>query len=186
MKKLKTEASGIEVHCSHTKLLELVDLVPNPRNPNKHPEAQITILAKVIQSQGWRSPIVVSSRSGFIVKGHGRYEAAKRLGVDMVPVDVQEYETEAAEWADLIADNRIAELAETDSEMLRGILSEVRDACTIDLELTGFSEFEIETILTTPEFKSQEPPDDFPEAGDDIKTDYRCPKCSYEWSGKAK
>ena len=87
--------SGIEVHCSFKEEVDLVDLVPHPRNPNKHDDRQIGLLAKIIRNQGWRNPIVVSDRSGFIVAGHGRMEAAKLLDVEKVPVDRQSFENEA-------------------------------------------------------------------------------------------
>jgi len=85
--------------------------VGNPRNPNKHPQEQIKLLATIIRSQGWRAPITVSRQSGYVVRGHGRLAAAILLGTEVVPVDYQNYATEAEEWADLIADNRIAELS---------------------------------------------------------------------------
>lgn len=97
-------ASGIPVHCSFDEIANVASLVPNPRNPNTHPEKQIQLLAKIIKNQGWRAPITVSKRSGFIVRGHGRLLAAQFLGVDQVPVDRQDYATEAEEWADLIAE----------------------------------------------------------------------------------
>jgi len=131
-----TTASTIPVHCSHTELADVVGLIPNPRNPNKHPDKQIALLAKIIRHQGWRSPVVISNRSGFVVKGHGRLEAAKLLQVEQVPIDRQDYATEADEWADLIADNRIAELAETDDKELSALLGEIADK--IDLEAVGF------------------------------------------------
>ena len=102
----------IKIECAHDEMVQIEKLIPHPRNPNKHPEKQIALLVKIIAAQGWRNPIVVSSRSGFITKGHARLEAAKILGCDAVPVDFQDYENEASEYADLIADNRIAELAE--------------------------------------------------------------------------
>jgi ParB-like chromosome segregation protein Spo0J len=120
-----------------TKWWTFTTMVPNPRNPNTHPEKQIELLAKIIKNQGWRAPITVSSRSGFIVRGHGRLMAAQLLGVEQVPVDRQDYETEAEEWADLIADNRIAELAEMDDALLKDLLVEL-DAGEFDIELTGF------------------------------------------------
>ncbi|MCZ7637645.1 MAG: ParB N-terminal domain-containing protein [Verrucomicrobia bacterium] len=80
------EASGPAVNCAFDELVPLEKLVPNQRNPNQHPEVQVRLLAKVIAHQGWRSPVVVSKRSGFIVSGHGRYEAAKVLGLTAVPV----------------------------------------------------------------------------------------------------
>ena len=64
--------TAISIHCAHDELVDITTLVPNPRNPNRHPDKQIELLAKIIQNQGWRAPITVSTRSGFIVRGHGR------------------------------------------------------------------------------------------------------------------
>lgn len=127
----------IQVHCAHDKLVDIAELVAHPRNPNHHPDKQVALLAKIIRHQGWRAPIVVSKRSGFIITGHGRLEAAKLLGVQVVPVNFQEFKTEADEWAHLIADNRIAELAEINSSELSGLLKELESAGE-DLELSGF------------------------------------------------
>ena len=65
------ELSGVKVHCTFEKAVDVVDLVEHPRNPNKHSDKQIALLAKIIRNQGWRNPIVVSADSGFIVAGHG-------------------------------------------------------------------------------------------------------------------
>ena len=139
------------VHCAYDKLIPVERLIPNPRNPNRHPERQIDVLAKMIVAQGWRCPITVSNQSGFIVRGHGRLQAALRAGLSVAPVDYQDYENEAAEWADLIADNRIAELAETDFTALADLLTEL-DTGAFDLDLTGFSEGELKNIMGwTPE-----------------------------------
>jgi 16S rRNA G966 N2-methylase RsmD/CBS domain-containing protein len=139
----KNKASGIEVHCSHTKLVDITELVPNPNNPNTHPDKQIALLAKIIRKQGWRSPIVVSKLSGFIVKGHGRYEASKLLNVETVPVDFQDYDNPASEHADLLADNRIAELAVVDEDKLSDLLNNDSIFAGFDIELTGFELSEI-------------------------------------------
>ncbi|MBP2638278.1 MAG: ParB domain protein nuclease [Firmicutes bacterium] len=142
-------ADGIPVYCAFDELADITQLVPNPRNPNQHSDKQIELLAKIIQNQGWRAPITVSTRSGFIVRGHGRLMAAQRLGVNQVPVDRQDYEDEASEWADLIADNKIAELSVLDTTALEEILQEL-DVSEFDMELTGFDSAEITKILGQP------------------------------------
>ena len=91
----------MEVKCSYSEMVDVDLLVANPRNPNKHSEKQIELLAKIMRHQGWRRPIVVSKRSGFIIAGHGRLMAAKLNGWNQAPVDRQEYATEADEYADL-------------------------------------------------------------------------------------
>lgn len=139
---MKTPAppAEIAVHCAHDRLVDVTELVPNPRNPNKHPDKQVALLAKIIRHQGWRAPIVVSNRSGFIVTGHGRLEAAKLLGVQSVPVNFQEFASEADEWAHVIADNRIAELAETDGNLLTGLLKDLGTVPEFDFNLCGLED----------------------------------------------
>ena len=66
-----------------SKKIELVDIdkiVPNPKNNNKHPEEQIERLAKLIKHNGFRVPVIVSNMCGFLICGHGRLEAAKKIG----------------------------------------------------------------------------------------------------------
>ncbi len=137
----------VSVDCAHDALVETEKLIPNPRNPNKHPQKQLDLLAKIIKNQGFRNPIVVSNRSGFIVKGHARLEAAKMLGLKTCPVDFQDYENEAAEWADMIADNRLAELAESSLPELKDLLEEL-DTGEFDMDLTGFDAESLEELMT--------------------------------------
>lgn len=125
--------------------MDLTELRPNPRNPNHHPDEQIRLLAKIIETQGWRQPVKVSTRSGMIVSGHGRYQAAKLLQCP-VPVDFQDYASEEEELADLTADNRIAELAENDEEMLAEILAEI-NLSDLPTEITGYTEDDLASII---------------------------------------
>jgi DNA modification methylase len=131
----------MEIKCAHTELVDTQTLVANPRNPNKHSDAQIKLLAKILKYQGWRSPIVVSKRSGFIVKGHGRLAAARLNGWSAVPVDRQDYINEADEWADMIADNEIARLAEADHAMIRELAIEMPEG--FDLDLLGIPDLDL-------------------------------------------
>jgi DNA modification methylase len=145
---MKAEASGIPVFCAHDKVVPISELKPNLKNPNIHPESQIELLAEVINTQGWRAPITVSMRSGLVVRGHGRLAAALLLGVNEAPVDYQDYASEAEEWADLVADNRLAELSETDNAKLAAILGEI-DAYELPMSLTGYSEEDYDNILAS-------------------------------------
>jgi len=141
MKKTQTEkqgADGIAVHCAYEKMVKVSGLKPNPRNYNKHPAQQIELLAKNIKAMGWRHPVIVSKLSGLIVAGHARLEAAKVLGVATVPVDFQAFASPEEETAYLIADNKIAELAEMDETALKELLAELT-AADIDMDLTGFT-----------------------------------------------
>lgn len=148
----------VPVFCAYDELVPLEKIIPNPRNPNGHPPGQIALLQRIIKAQGWRAPITVSTRSGFIVRGHGRLQAALALKLDMAPVDYQNYATEAEEYADLVADNRLSELSEIDNAKLADILQEI-DTGEIDMELTGYTEDEVMKILgitESPETEKEE------------------------------
>lgn len=122
-------------------------LIQHPRNPNKHPEVQIQKLVRVIELNGWRQPIVVSKLSGFIIKGHGRLQAALLAGWTEVPVELQEYQNEAEEWADMIADNKIAELAEDDEEKLKALVLEMNGKEGVDLAALGMDDAELSEMI---------------------------------------
>ncbi|NIR08890.1 MAG: ParB N-terminal domain-containing protein, partial [Candidatus Aminicenantes bacterium] len=129
----------IKTNCSFDKMVAVGDLQPNPRNPNRHPAKQIELLAKIIKAQGWRAPITVSNLSGLIVRGHGRYLAAQLLKVKKVPVDYQDYDNDAQEWADLVADNKIAEFAHLDADVTAQLIREIEATeADIDMDITGF------------------------------------------------
>lgn len=152
----------VKIDCSYDKLVDINALVPNPKNNNRHSVEQIQRLSKIIEFQGMRSPIVVSNRSGFIVKGHGRLEALKLLNETQAPVDYQDYENEAQEYADMTADNSIARWAELDLESLNNELKEFPE---LDVDLLGILDFKI------PEIESLDPQtdeDEVPEVIDPI------------------
>ena len=172
--------SAILVHCSHAQLIDVTELVANPRNPNKHSDKQVALLAKIIRHQGWRSPITVSNRSGFVVTGHGRLQAAILLGEQLVPVDRQDFASEADEWAHLVADNRIAELADADKSMIAELLKEL-DSGGLDMDLTGFDMDALDELMKSP--PQPDAPEDFPAVDENIETEHQCPKCGYQWSG---
>lgn len=138
---------GTAVYCAFDKLIPVQDLKPNPRNPNVHGENQIKLLGDIIINAGWRQPITVSKRSGLIVKGHGRRLAAMLKGLKYAPVDFQDYASEEEEHADLIADNRIAELAEMDAEKLSDLLRELDGIDDFNIDLTGFDETSLLDLL---------------------------------------
>jgi ParB-like chromosome segregation protein Spo0J len=141
----QTKEAGA-IYCSHTKVVPIESLKPHPKNPNRHPQKQIALLAKVINANGWRYPIVVSKRCGLIIKGHGRLEAAKMLGLRMVPIDEQEYDSNEAELADMIADNRIPELSYSEFETLEKTMRELQDA-KFDMDLTGYDSAELDKLF---------------------------------------
>lgn len=136
-------ADNVPVHSAFDALMAVEELKPNPKNPNTHSEEQIALLAEIIKEAGWRNSITVSTLSGYVVKGHGRLLAAKHAGFTEAPVEYQNYKTEAEEIADLVADNRLAELAEMDKGKLAELFAELEPGT---IKLTGYSEEEAEDI----------------------------------------
>lgn len=138
----------IEVLCGHADLAPISELKKNPRNPNEHSEEQIARLAKLIKHHGFRHPIIISKQSGFIVAGHARLDAATRLGMRLVPVEYQSFESEDMEWAFLISDNAIAGFSELD---LAAINLEIPNIGPLDLELLGLQDFTVDPPLVQEE-----------------------------------
>ena len=138
------QIDGVSVFCAFDEIAEISKLKENPRNPNTHPSVQIELLAQIIRKTGWRAPITVSTLSGFIVKGHGRLQAAKMAGFKQCPVEYQNFQDEEEELAALLADNKLAELAEIDVEKLTDIF---KDYEFEDLSLTGYSQEEFDELV---------------------------------------
>lgn len=120
-------------------------LIPYARNPRTHTESQIAKIASSIVEFGWTNPILVDGDNG-IIAGHGRLAAARKLGLDQVPVIELGHLTPTQKRAYVIADNRLAMDAGWDDEMLALELAEIAEA-GFDLGLTGFAEDEIERLL---------------------------------------
>lgn len=150
-----------DIKCAYNKKVPIGDLVEHPKNPNLHNDEQIALLAKVIKHHGFRNPIIVSETSGYIISGHGRLQAAKLLGMEEVPVDYQKFANQTEEYAQLIADNRLAELSEFDNKSLKDLLEEL-DTGENDLDLTGFSQSELELLMS--QFYQPEEPIDLSDA----------------------
>ncbi len=134
----------VPVYCAFDEIVSIEKLKANPRNPNTHPESQIKLLAEIIKKTGWRANITVSTLSGFIVKGHGRLLAAKSAGLESCPVEYQDFKNEDEELSALLADNKIAELAEIDTSKLAELFKDFEFA---DLDLTGYSKSEFDDLL---------------------------------------
>jgi hypothetical protein len=142
----------MKIFCNYDQLLpvSVLETKRHPKNPNQHSAAQIAAIAQVLEGNGWRQAVVVSTRSGLITRGHGRLEAALLLGAETVPVDFQEYESEQAEIADMIADNRLSELSEMDEGKLVQVLKELQ-AAGHDVALAGFTEDELARLINVDE-----------------------------------
>ena len=133
---------------------------------------------------GQRTPIVVNKSTNIILKGNGTFKAAQKLGWDKIAVSyVDDDNLTATQYS--IADNRTGDLSEFDSDTLKDLL----DAMDNPLDVPGVDE-EFLNGLDNIETDSGEsvddaqPPEEFKEFDENLETDFCCPKCGYEWSGK--
>ena len=142
-------------------------LVPYARNARTHSDEQIAQIAASIAEFGFNNPVLVDTSAG-IIAGHGRVLAARKLGLEQVPVVVLDHLSETQKRAFIIADNRISDNADWDDAILRGELAELKDA-ELDLALLGFSDDDLAALLAevAPEAAvpgEEEAPEEIPEA----------------------
>jgi len=121
-------------------------LLPYARNARTHSNDQVAQIAASIAEFGFTNPILAGA-DGVIVAGHGRLAAAQKLGLETVPVVVLDHLTPTQRRALVIADNRIAENASWDDNVLRTELAALQDE-DFDLALTGFDADALAEILT--------------------------------------
>jgi DNA modification methylase len=121
------------------------ELRPHPNNARTHSKRQIRQIAKSIQQFGFCNPVLVDDAKQ-IIAGHGRVEAAKLLGIDAVPTVRLSHLSEAERRAYVLADNKLAEKAGWDRELLAIELQGLIEL-DVDIELTGFEMAEIDLIL---------------------------------------
>src|SRR5262245_14410855 len=121
------------------------ELRPYPNNARTHSKKQLAQIARSIEKFGFCNPVLVDD-SGQILAGHGRVEAAKLLGIDTVPTCRLSHLTNAEKRAYILADNRLAERAGWDQEVLA---IELQALIELDfpIELTGFEMPEVDIIL---------------------------------------
>ena len=124
-------------------------LLPYAANARTHSDHQVAQIAGSIAAFGFNVPCLVDER-GVLIAGHGRLLAARNLELETVPVIRLEHLSEAQVRAFRLADNRIAENAGWDDELLRVELEQLREA-DFDLDLTGFELDEVDRLLQGPE-----------------------------------
>ena len=130
---------------SRIELWPLDRLTPYAKNARTHSEAQIAQIAASIVEFGFTAPLLVSSDGG-ILAGHGRWAAAQKLALDVVPVVVLDHLTPTQRRAYILADNALAQAAGWDEELLASELDDL-SAAGFDLALTGFSDDELADLL---------------------------------------
>ena len=122
-------------------------LNPYSGNPRTHSKKQVRQIADSIREFGFINPILVDDQMG-VIAGHGRLEAAKKLGAVRVPTIRLQHLTEAQKRAYIIADNKLAENAGWDRQLLAVELTHLLESeFEIDVSLTGFETAEIDLII---------------------------------------
>ena len=133
-------------------------LVPYASNARTHSDAQVAQIAASIREFGFTNPILTDGGDG-VVAGHGRLLAARMLGLESVPTISLAGLTKAQIRAYVLADNKLAENAGWDDEMLAAELGDLQ-AEGASLDLSGFSELEIKHILQDSEIGAEVAPDE--------------------------
>ncbi len=132
-------------------------LTPYPHNARTHSKKHIRQIADSIRRFGWTNPILVDADGG-VIAGHGRLLAAQELGMKEVPVVPVTTMTEAEKRAYIIADNKLAENAGWDREILALELQSLLDMeIDLDITLTGFDTAEIDILISETQAETEEP-----------------------------
>lgn len=142
------------------------DLIPYANNSRVHSPEQVTEIASSITEFGFTIPVLIDTDNG-IIAGHGRIEAAKKIGLDEVPCIVADGWTEAQKKAYIIADNRLPMNATWDEEMLGNELRRIEEMGTVDMSVMGFTPDELENYMNEIDEQPTEgltDEDDVPEA----------------------
>jgi len=161
----KDENSIVTQQQLQVELWPVEKLKPYPGNPRINDNA-VDAVATSIKTFGFRVPIIVD-RDGVIIAGHTRLKAAQKLGLSQVPVHMAADLDDAAAKALRLADNKTAEHASWDLELLP---VELRDLQGLDWNLLdlGFSEDELAKLLEDAEpFEGQTDPDEIPDVPED-------------------
>ena len=138
------------------------DLTPYAGNARTHSDKQIVQIAASIRKFGFTNPVLIDDH-GEIVAGHGRVSAAKQLGLTDVPTIALGHLTAAERRAYVIADNRLAELAGWDRDILRIEFQALAEMdLDFDLEITGFETAELDLLLDDGDGPEADPADDAP------------------------
>ena len=138
----------------HIELKSVDELIPYSKNARTHSESQVAQIAASIIEFGFTNPVLIDGEKG-IIAGHGRLMAAKKLGLKEVPVVVLDHLSETQKKAYIIADNKLAENAGWDEEILASELADLKDE-NFNLDLIGFEDQELEKIFSNLYGKDEE------------------------------
>lgn len=155
---------------------------PYDNNPRDN-SAAVGAVAESIERFGWQQPIVVDS-DGVIVVGHTRYEAARRLGLETVPVKVADGLSPEKVLAYRLVDNKVGELATWDDGKLEAeldALGDELDGLDFDMSDFGFGHDGAEPKNMKPSTREGSHEIDIDEFSDD-RFDHACPKCGFRFN----
>jgi ParB-like chromosome segregation protein Spo0J len=158
----------------------VVDLSHDPANARKHPERNLDTIVASLRRFGQQKPIVID-RNNIVRAGNGTLEAAKRLGWEKI--DCVRTELNGADaTAYAIADNRTAELAEWDDEILAATLNGLALEEGL-LEAAGYDEEELAAMLAEIDDQPKESSSEEVDV-DSFEMDCKCPRCGFEFDNK--
>ena len=129
----------------HIEMKSVEELIPYSKNARTHSDNQVAQIANSIIEFGFTNPVLIDGSKG-IIAGHGRLMAAKKLNLLEVPVVILDHLSEAQKRAYIIADNKLAENAGWDEEILANELHDLKEE-NFDLDLIGFEDQELEKLF---------------------------------------
>lgn len=145
----------------NVKEINIKDIRPYEKNPRKNNSA-VAYVAESIKQFGFKVPIIID-KNNIIVAGHTRYKAAKKLGINTVPVIIADDLTDEQIKAFRLADNKVAEQAEWDIDLLNEELEEIFD---IDMTDFGFEVLEEEKEVEEDGYEPVKPKEPVTQKGD--------------------
>lgn len=126
------------------KIYPIDKVIPNPRNDNVHPRAQIDLLIESIRQFGQVGAVLTRKANKMLIAGHAVHQAMREAGEQNIEVDEWDVDQRTAD-AFLVADNRFSELSRIDPDRRRSILAELGDE--FDFAAIGFTDDEVTDLL---------------------------------------
>lgn len=157
--------------------LKIDDVIPYINNPRNNEDA-VEKVAASIKEYGFRNPVIID-KDNVIIAGHTRYNAAKRLKLDTIPI-IRANDLTSAQIKGLrIADNKTSEYATWNNELLTLELESLQEL-NFDLELTGFNMAEIDEMMCSFDIGTEEEQGDLSRLEDKEEKTVCCPNCGEE------
>jgi len=170
--------NGEILDVSRIEYVDLKDLVPDAANARRHSDRNVEEVARALREFGQHAPLVVQEGTNRILVGNCRYEAMMSLGWEKAAVYyVKDDNIQAVRRS--LADNRTAELAEWDDDILKTLLEGLGPE---NLDIPGWNEAELEAMLETVGGLDLEEDNGGENTEDDKAKLVFCPKCGFQFS----